>query len=201
MNTYQDLMHHFKIICQLFVHLAVQRPKDRRKFMEQSMKGTACAGSFLTFYQDSSSDQYFAVPLQIARRKLEGMRDSLVTSSVWRPGFKKVLGKFPEFETTLLDFVVPGCDACHLGGRMSKLVGRLSGKPYDKVTFKVGLLRHGQVDLLLICLISLSSITMTRIAQETRTPTSRPGSSISVGFALGAHEHSIDLRTGRYELS
>lgn len=39
MNTYQDLMHHFKIICQLFVHLAVQDEEDRRSFMEQSLEG------------------------------------------------------------------------------------------------------------------------------------------------------------------
>lgn len=39
MNTFQDLMHHFKIICQLFVHLAVQDVDDRQSFMEQSLKG------------------------------------------------------------------------------------------------------------------------------------------------------------------
>ena len=39
MNTFQDLVHHFKIICQLFVHLAVQRRQDRRAFMERSLKG------------------------------------------------------------------------------------------------------------------------------------------------------------------
>ena len=39
MDTFQDLVHHFKIICQLFVHLAVQRRKDRRSFMERSLKG------------------------------------------------------------------------------------------------------------------------------------------------------------------
>ena len=38
MSTHQDLKHHFKIICQLFVHLAVQDPDDRRVFMEDSMK-------------------------------------------------------------------------------------------------------------------------------------------------------------------
>lgn len=38
MSTHQDLKHHFKIICQLFVHLAVQHPGDRRSFMEDSMK-------------------------------------------------------------------------------------------------------------------------------------------------------------------
>lgn len=40
MNTYQDLMHHFKIICQLYVHLAVHDPEERQSFMEQSLKGS-----------------------------------------------------------------------------------------------------------------------------------------------------------------
>lgn len=40
MNTYQDLMHHFKIICQLFVHLAVRDSDERRSFMEQSLQGS-----------------------------------------------------------------------------------------------------------------------------------------------------------------
>lgn len=39
MNTYQDLMHHFKIICQLFVHLAVRESDERESFMERSLKG------------------------------------------------------------------------------------------------------------------------------------------------------------------
>ena len=40
MNTYQDLTHHFKIICQLYVHLAVHDPEERQSFMEQSLKGS-----------------------------------------------------------------------------------------------------------------------------------------------------------------
>ena len=39
MSTYQDLTHHFKVICQLFVHLAVQEKEDRAEFMAQMMKG------------------------------------------------------------------------------------------------------------------------------------------------------------------
>ena len=31
MNTYQDLLHHFKIVCQLFVHMAVQDPEEREE--------------------------------------------------------------------------------------------------------------------------------------------------------------------------
>ncbi|EKM55579.1 uncharacterized protein PHACADRAFT_256297 [Phanerochaete carnosa HHB-10118-sp] len=119
MNTYQDLMHHFKIICQLFVHLAVQPVEQRRDFLQQSLK-----------------DQYFSIPLQIARRKVTGMRDSLVTSSVWRTAFKKPLEMYPDFETVQMDFAVPNCDACRLGGRMSTLTGRCFGEPYDRLTFE-----------------------------------------------------------------
>lgn len=39
MSTYQELTHHFKVICQLFVHLAVQEKEDRAEFMEQMCKG------------------------------------------------------------------------------------------------------------------------------------------------------------------
>lgn len=83
------------------------------------------------------TEEYFSVPLAITRRKITGMRDSLVTSSVWRSAFKKSLETYPEFETVELDFAIPTCDACHLGGRMSTLLGRLSGSPYDNFTYEV----------------------------------------------------------------
>ena len=81
--------------------------------------------------------EYFSVPLHVARRKLSGMRDSLVASSVWRPRFKKPLETFPNFEITELDFTEYGCDACNLGGRLSTREGRVSGAPYDKLSFEV----------------------------------------------------------------
>lgn len=119
MNTHQDLVHHFKIICQLFVHLAVHKVDDRGAVMNELLR-----------------KDYFSVPLNVTRRKLTGMRDSLVTSSVWRPDFKRPLETYPVFETIRLDFANPGCDACRLGGRLSTLLGRLSGPQYDKVTFE-----------------------------------------------------------------
>lgn len=64
-----------------------------------------------------------------------GLRDSLVASSVWRLEFKKSLENYPEFSLTELDYAVPGCDACHLGGRRSTRIGRLGGIPYDKYGF------------------------------------------------------------------
>lgn len=76
------------------------------------------------------------MPLNVARRKIVGLRDSLVASSVWRPDFKKSLETYPVFTLAHLDFAVPACDACHLGGRMSTLNGRLSGTPYDCLGFE-----------------------------------------------------------------
>lgn len=41
MNTYQDLIHHFKIICQLFVHISVHPLDDREAVVNRFTKG-AC---------------------------------------------------------------------------------------------------------------------------------------------------------------
>ncbi|KAJ8489704.1 hypothetical protein ONZ51_g2761 [Trametes cubensis] len=119
MNTYQDLLHHFKIICQLFVHMAVHDLEDREDVATRLQR-----------------NQYFSVPLQITRRKLTGMRDSLVAGSTWRPNFRKALDTFPTFELYDLEFTVIGCAACNLGARKSTLQGRLDGEPYDKLTYE-----------------------------------------------------------------
>ncbi|KAJ3744711.1 hypothetical protein DFH05DRAFT_1524336 [Lentinula detonsa] len=120
MESHQDLSHSFKKVFQFFVHIAVHPPVERHDFMEMQMKNEA----------------YFSVPLNAARRKIEGLRDSLVASSVWRPEFKGPLEKYPELDLVQLDFAVPGCDACNLGARMSTLNGRLLGEAYDRLGFE-----------------------------------------------------------------
>ncbi|KJA27187.1 hypothetical protein HYPSUDRAFT_63453 [Hypholoma sublateritium FD-334 SS-4] len=120
METHEDLSHQFKKIFQFFVHVAVQSASKRAAYVQKQMR----------------DEQYFSVPLQIVRRNLSGLRDSLVSSSVWRPGFKNSLQKYPNFELTQLDFAVPSCDACHLGGRLSTLLGRLSGSFYNPCGFE-----------------------------------------------------------------
>lgn len=65
-----------------------------------------------------------------------GMRDSLITSSTWQTKYKGVLEKHPVLSLMGMDFAVPGCDACNLGARMSKVIGRVSGEPYDRSTFE-----------------------------------------------------------------
>ncbi|KAF8350684.1 hypothetical protein F5887DRAFT_940450 [Amanita rubescens] len=120
METHQDLSHQFKRVFQFFVHIAVRAPLERREFMSKQMK----------------DEEYFSIPLNILRRKILGLRDSLVASSIWRLEFKKSLERYPEFSLTELDYAVPGCDACHLGGRRSTRIGRLGGIPYDKYGFE-----------------------------------------------------------------
>ncbi|KAH6918548.1 hypothetical protein BKA70DRAFT_1247487 [Coprinopsis sp. MPI-PUGE-AT-0042] len=121
METHQDLGHQYKKVFQLLVHVAVQPPKKRKKHMEELLE---------------REGDYFKAPLAMVRRKLDGLRDSAVASSVWRPDFKKALERFPEFSLTMMDFGVPGCDACHLGGRMSTRKGAVSGEPYNKLGFE-----------------------------------------------------------------
>ncbi|TBU35882.1 hypothetical protein BD311DRAFT_647037 [Dichomitus squalens] len=119
MGTYQDLLHHFKIVCQMFVHIVVHDPEDRAEIGDRLRE-----------------NQYFSVPLKIARRKLSGMRDSLVAGSTWKPTFRRALDTYPNLETQHLEFTVLGCDACNLGGRKSTIQGRLTGEPYDPVTYE-----------------------------------------------------------------
>ncbi len=38
-RTHQDTSHDFKVVCQLFVHLAMMPAIERRSFMEQILKG------------------------------------------------------------------------------------------------------------------------------------------------------------------
>jgi hypothetical protein len=38
-RTHQDSSHDFKVVCQLFVHLAMMPMGERRSFMEQILKG------------------------------------------------------------------------------------------------------------------------------------------------------------------
>jgi len=85
-------------------------------------------------------EHYFSVPFQVIRRKVSGTRDS-IASSVWRRDFKEKLERYPYLTLTKLNFAVPHCDACHLGGRQSTVAGWLKGIPYDDLSFEVGYCR------------------------------------------------------------
>jgi hypothetical protein len=40
-HGHQDTRHDFKVVCQLFVHLAMMPMDERRTFMEKMLKGTS----------------------------------------------------------------------------------------------------------------------------------------------------------------
>ncbi|CAE7160160.1 unnamed protein product [Rhizoctonia solani] len=129
MLGHQSLAHHFKVIMQFFVHLACLNAKERRKFR-----------------QEERNDQYFGLSLRALRRKMDGLRDSLVTSSVWTSGFKKALNTHPELHIHDLKFAVPGCGACRISSRLSTFKGALSGDDYDRDTFEPINRRSSSVD-------------------------------------------------------
>ena len=39
-HSHQDTRHDFKVVCQLFVHLAMMPMDERRTYMEETLKGT-----------------------------------------------------------------------------------------------------------------------------------------------------------------
>lgn len=111
----QPLSHHFKIIFQYFVHMICA--PNRGKFVKLNRK-----------------TEYFVEALSVMRRKLSGIQDSLVTSSVWRNDFKNALRTYPELTLETMTFSLPTCDACHIGGRVSTIVGHLGGSRYNTQT-------------------------------------------------------------------
>jgi Domain of unknown function (DUF4211) len=48
-HSHQDTRHDFKVVCQLFVHLAMMPMNERREYMEKMLKGT-------TFYLPNAID-------------------------------------------------------------------------------------------------------------------------------------------------
>jgi hypothetical protein len=115
MGRYQNLEYHFKVISQFLIHLVIRGPS----------------------YAQERKKPYYRQSYDAISRKLQGQKDSLVTSSVWKTDFKKSLETYPEFVVGRLDEVEYGCDACHLTGRLSKFVGDLRGSAYDRETFEV----------------------------------------------------------------
>ncbi|KAI9509629.1 hypothetical protein F5148DRAFT_1012019 [Russula earlei] len=118
-HSHQDVRHDFKVVCQLFVHLAMTPMDERKTYMAEKLNG----------------EPYFSVPFQVVNRKISGTLDS-IASSVWRRDYREKLERYPDLTMTRLDFAVPHCDACHLGGRQSTRVGYLKGIPYDKLSFE-----------------------------------------------------------------
>ncbi|EJD52996.1 hypothetical protein AURDEDRAFT_81164 [Auricularia subglabra TFB-10046 SS5] len=93
-----------------------------------------CAPNRNKFVKLNKKTEYFAEALAVLRRKLSGIQDSIVTSSVWSTAFKNSLRTYPELSLDRMDFSIPHCDACHIGGRVSTIKGYLAGSRYNTET-------------------------------------------------------------------
>jgi hypothetical protein len=112
----------------------------------------------------SANEQYFIPRLDYMRRKLDGLRTSVVQSQIWRREFVKAMQSgsvfaklmvaFPHLHTNYMDELYDGCDACHMSGRMSRFEAILDGHQYDVATFEVS-----------SSLSSLTSRTLVRMMQ------------------------------------
>ena len=87
---------------------------------------------------------YFNSSLRAVGRKLGGLKDSLVQSSVWKEPFTKALKQFPDLELNELDYAESICDACRISGRIATVKGTCSGSSYSRTTFEVGTLDLAQ---------------------------------------------------------
>lgn len=191
-------IQHFKIICQFFVHLALQPAEQRDFFVERVMQGMRPSIQLCIPLKLLTDEEYFAVPLQVVRRKLDGLRDSAVTSSVWKSDFKRPLETLPNLELYMLEFAIPECDACNLGSRVSTRCAKVTGAPYDKSTYEVGSLpiyRNGYSRL--TSRFQTIAATLVPTPKPTQMILKRLSHLTLAGFVPGALRSSMNLITGR----
>ncbi|WRT63764.1 uncharacterized protein IL334_000689 [Kwoniella shivajii] len=86
------------------------------------------------FPLDRESQEYFVPQLRQFRDRMVGYRQLRVRSQIWRTNFVKAMEKYPIFDVEELMNAEPGCDACHMGGRMSRFRVNLEGEQYDQET-------------------------------------------------------------------
>ncbi|KAJ7709876.1 hypothetical protein B0H17DRAFT_1029588 [Mycena rosella] len=119
METHEDLSRQFKKIFQFMVHIAIRPQAEREQFMRRLLE----------------TEAYFSVPLKMARRRISGLRGSLIASSRWQPAFIALLERYPEFELKDLVRISPACDACRISARKGSKKGELSGYEYNRMGF------------------------------------------------------------------
>ncbi|KAJ7774576.1 hypothetical protein DFH07DRAFT_800109 [Mycena maculata] len=119
MDAHEDLSVQFKKIFQLFVHVAVRAPTERKEFMEKTLE----------------TDEYFSMAFNGARRRISSLRVTLVASSRWEPDFIARLEKYPEFQMKDSSST-PACDVCNVKSRRGCKIAELSGFPYESAGFE-----------------------------------------------------------------
>ncbi|PVF97780.1 hypothetical protein CPB86DRAFT_706347 [Serendipita vermifera] len=122
MNRAQPVEISFKVVVQLFVHVACQSHHLRATYMEARLKGTY---------------DYFRNGLDHVRRHIGGIRDSQVASTVWSSSFRKAFETYPNLETVTIHEEDYKCIACRKSNFRTTREARLSGLPYAQLGFEV----------------------------------------------------------------
>ncbi|KAJ1966735.1 hypothetical protein H4R35_006915, partial [Dimargaris xerosporica] len=106
-----DLHTNCKIVCQYLVHLIV----SRRRLLDITVE----------------SLQYFTIAYETVDRKIQSLKDSIITSAAWVPEFRHDLEKRPIYHSKRCDLDAE-CEACHFSNRHATVKVVLTGTPYDQ---------------------------------------------------------------------
>lgn len=136
----QSLKTSFQVVFQLMVHIACLEPHLRKDGMTRSLKGERVYFSSVSdsdmFVGDGEDAEYFRNARDQLSKKLLGVRDSQVASSVWKPEYRKNLETYPELGVTYCQ-TEANCAACRKSNAISTREATLSGVPYNPLGFQV----------------------------------------------------------------
>ncbi|KAJ1955382.1 hypothetical protein IWQ62_005546 [Dispira parvispora] len=109
-NTSQSVPVNIKILIQYIVHLVVHG-----EVVDQL---------------DETQQRYFESAYRAVDRKVQGVKESLVYSSAWRPSFQESLRRYPHYSSH--ENLFPSeCQGCHFSNRRASSDVRLNGPSYD----------------------------------------------------------------------
>ncbi|KAJ1984473.1 hypothetical protein H4R34_000620 [Dimargaris verticillata] len=105
-----DLRINCKIVCQYFVHLIV----SRSRLLDVTVE----------------SLQYFTIAYEAVDRKIQSLKDSIISSTAWVPRFRHDLETLPIYHSKRCD-IDAECEACHFSNRHATVKVVLAGTPYE----------------------------------------------------------------------
>ncbi|KAJ1545927.1 Proline-rich protein 12, partial [Nowakowskiella sp. JEL0078] len=85
--------------------------------------------------REAENAEYFRMRLTLVDRKIQGFKNSLVTSTAWHPDFKNALDTYPLCFTTLSRPNVT-CEACRRTGHPASRLMIFHGYAYDRSTLQ-----------------------------------------------------------------
>lgn len=134
-NRHRDFSENFKILCQLFVHAALQKPADRELYMTKRLEGQWCTTFSPRYTINGVLDEYFSLARDDLRKKISGILTQSITSQIWKKDFMDSLRKYPDLSRQSLEEVVYFCHACN-STRPATVYATVHGDPYKEMGFE-----------------------------------------------------------------